>query len=241
MFLGVDDHRSVRTAPIGEGRRLLIVTGETYEPGTPGVEERFAELTGWLTGRFPSAEQPMFRWSAQDYTSADGVPFVGKLPGHDRVWVATGFGGWGMTNAMMAAALLTSRITGDVEPAWSGLYDPRRLHPVKEAGNLAKNALTVAKNVVAARVGPADATLDSLAPGQGAVVSLDGHRTAAYRDDDGGLHLVSATCTHLGCIVGFNDAEHTWDCPCHGSRFDVDGNILQGPALSPLKKSDRGG
>ena len=234
MFLGVDDDRSVRTAPYEGGQRLLIVTGETYKPGEAGVDERYARLTEWMTTHFPVASAD-FRWSAQDYTATDGVPFVGPYPGHDHVWVATGFGAWGMTNAMMAGALLTARITGDAEPPWAGLYDPRRLHPLKEAPSLARNAFTVTKNLVGERIGSPDTTVDKLAPGQGAVVSVDGTRTAAFRDDDGELHLVSATCTHQGCVVGFNDAERTWDCPCHGSRFGVDGEVLQGPAISALK------
>ncbi len=237
MFLGIDDDRSVRTAPLDGGRRLLIVTGETYQPGDGDIEQRYTALTVWAGERFP-IEGVAYRWSAQDYTSSDKVPFVGRFPGHDHVWVATGFGGWGMTNSMMSADLLTARITDGALPDWAELYDPHRLSPAKEASALAKAAGTVAKNLVGERLAKPDTTLDELAPGRGAIVKVGGRRCAAYRDETGALHTVSATCTHLGCVVGFNDADRTWECPCHGSRFDVDGAVLQGPALEPLAPID---
>jgi glycine/D-amino acid oxidase-like deaminating enzyme/nitrite reductase/ring-hydroxylating ferredoxin subunit len=235
MFIGTDDGRSVRTAPLDEGRRLLIVTGEIYQPGEGGVEDRFTALADWMRDQFPTADA-QYRWSAQDYATSDKIPFVGRYPGRDKVWVATGFGGWGMTNAMMSAHLLTARITGAAVPQWADLYDPHRLHPLTEAPSLVKAAATVMRNLVGERIGHPQATPADLEPSQGAVVTMDGQRCAAFRDDDGKLHTVSATCTHLGCIVGFNDADKTWECPCHGSRFDVDGAVLQGPALKPLPR-----
>nr|WP_308442760.1 (2Fe-2S)-binding protein [Catellatospora bangladeshensis] len=138
----------------------------------------------------------------------------------------------------MSADLLTARITDGALPDWAELYDPHRLSPAKEAPALAKAAGTVAKNLVGERLAKPDTTLDELAPGRGAIVKVGGRRCAAYRDETGALHTVSATCTHLGCVVGFNDADRTWECPCHGSRFDVDGAVLQGPALEPLAPVD---
>jgi glycine/D-amino acid oxidase-like deaminating enzyme/nitrite reductase/ring-hydroxylating ferredoxin subunit len=244
IFLGIDDGRSVRSTPLtgddgsaDPGRRLLIITGETYEPGAGDVEDRFTALEVWMRERFPTGGEH-YRWSAQDYTSSDRIPFVGRYPGRDRVWVATGFGAWGMTNAMMAADLLTARISDTPEPEWSELYDPRRLR-IAEVPMIAKAAATAVKNLVCQRItGPAT-TLEDLRPGHGGVVSIEGQRCAAFRDNDGELHTVSASCTHLGCIVGFNDADRTWECPCHGSRFDVDGAVLQGPALTPLPAIDQ--
>jgi Rieske Fe-S protein len=237
MFLGVDDDRSVRTSPLPGGGRLLIVTGETYKPGVADVDRRFGALLGWAQERFGIGEAA-YRWSAQDYTTTDGLPFIGRFPGHHHLWVATGFRGWGMTNSMVAATVLTGRILGTAPPDGADLYDPHRLHPFAEAPGLVKAAATVAKNLVGARITKPGRTVADLAPGQGDVVQADGKRCAAYRDDAGQVHAVEATCTHLGCIVGFNDAERTWECPCHGSRFDVDGTVLQGPALKPLPRID---
>jgi glycine/D-amino acid oxidase-like deaminating enzyme/nitrite reductase/ring-hydroxylating ferredoxin subunit len=231
--------RSVRTAPLDDGRRLLIVTGEHFTPGSGDVQDHYAALSTWAKEHFP-VEELTHQWAAQDYTTSDKVPFVGRFPGgHDHLWVATGFAGWGMTNAVMAARLLTARITGAAEPAWTELYDPGRLHPVVETPKVVKTVVNVVKDLIGKRTGPPEAeSVDHIAPGDGAVVEIDGERRAVYRDEDGHTHAVSATCTHLGCIVGFNDADKTWECPCHGSRFDTDGRVLQGPAVRPLAPQD---
>jgi glycine/D-amino acid oxidase-like deaminating enzyme/nitrite reductase/ring-hydroxylating ferredoxin subunit len=237
MYLTTEENtRSVRTAPLGGDQRLLIVTGESFTPGTGSVADRFERLADWTRQRFPVGE-PSYRWAAQDNDTTDGVPYIGRFhPGSRRVWVATGFGGWGMTNGVLAGRLLAARIQGE-EPPWTDLYDPVRLHPKAEAGTLLRNNLTVARHFVGDRIRPpshADSVAD-LAPGSGAVIRSGGRRCAVYRDPAGDLHAVSATCTHLGCLVTFNDAEHSWDCPCHGSRFGVDGAVLHGPATRPLE------
>jgi glycine/D-amino acid oxidase-like deaminating enzyme/nitrite reductase/ring-hydroxylating ferredoxin subunit len=235
--------RSVRTAPFGEGRRLLIVTGEKFKPGAPDegpVGKRFERLATWVRERF-GVDRLAYRWAAQDNDTTDGLPYVGPFhPGARHVHVATGFGGWGMSNGVMAGKLLAARITGDDLP-WAGLYDPRRLRPLQEAGPLLKAQASVARHFVTDRMRTSHVdTVAEIEPGTGAVVRIDGERCAVFRDDDGSLHAVSARCTHLGCIVHFNDAERTWECPCHGSRFTVDGGILHGPANRPLERRDAG-
>jgi nitrite reductase/ring-hydroxylating ferredoxin subunit len=234
--------RSVRTAPWDENHRLLIVTGEHFTPGTEDdVSGRYDRLIAWTREHFPRAEIT-HRWATQDNTTTDHVPFVGPFhPGADHVYVATGFGGWGMTNGVMSGRLLAASIAGE-ELAWTGLYDPRRLHPVQEAGPMLKLQATVAKHFIGDRFGgSAVGSVADLAPGTGAVLKVDGSRCAVFRDDDGTVHAVSARCTHLGCIVGFNDAERAWECPCHGSRFAVDGSVIQGPANRPLERRDVSG
>lgn len=228
--------RSVRTAPYGDGRRLLVVTGESFAPGAEDdVAGRWATLEDWTRERFPRAELA-YRWATQDTTSTDSLPFVGPFhPGATHVHVATGFGGWGMTNGVMTGRLLAASIAGEELP-WRDLYDPRRLHPRQEAPTMAKLQAKVAKHFVGDRIGTDLDDLAELAPGCGAIMKLDGDRCAVFRDDDGSVTAVSARCTHLGCIVGFNDAERAWECPCHGSRFAVDGTVLQGPANRPLAR-----
>ncbi|MER6677205.1 FAD-dependent oxidoreductase [Streptomyces sp. NPDC000983] len=231
--------RSVRTAPFGDGRRLLIVTGEHFTPGAADVEERFTRLSDWAEARFPDVKLT-HRWAAQDNDSTDSVPLVGPLrPGSRHAYVATGFGGWGLSGGIMAGQLLSNLIAGHpVE--WSGLYDPRRVASVvREGGSFLKHQAKVARHFVGDRVpsvsGP---TPEDIAPGDGAVVRVGAGGCAVHRDEDGQLHAVSATCTHLGCVVAFNRAEKAWECPCHGSRFAPDGEVLQGPAVRPLKKRD---
>ncbi|GAA2945263.1 FAD-dependent oxidoreductase [Streptomyces enissocaesilis] len=229
--------RSVRTAPYGEGRRLLIVTGEKFTPGAGRVGERYERLERWTTERFPDVRLT-HRWAAQDNEPTDGVPFVGALhPRARHAFVATGFNGWGMAGGVMSGKLLAARITGQKLP-WADLYDPVRLQPLKEAPSLLRFQAAAAGHFVGDRLpfvaggGPASA----IAPGEGAVVRSGARQLAVHRDDAGELHALSARCTHLGCIVRFNDAERAWECPCHGSRFGIGGEVLQGPAVRPLEK-----
>ena len=232
--------RSVRTAPYDDdaSQRLLIVTGEDFTPGTGDPAAGFARLDAWLHERFPSAGPTAYRWAAQDNSSTDTVPLIGPLrKGSRHTYVATGFGGWGMTNGVLAGQLLTALIAG-TPPVWAGLYDPRRLKSmVREAAGLLTAQAKVAKHFVGDRLttGHVDSVAE-IAPGSGAVVRIGGERCAVYRGPDGTAHAVSARCTHLGCLVSFNAAETSWECPCHGSRFDVEGAVLQGPAVLPLER-----
>jgi len=231
--------RSVRTAPLADGRRLLIVTGEDFTPGAADVAERYRRLDAWMHDRFPVGET-VYRWAAQDNDPSDRIAMVGPLhPGARHTYVATGFGGWGMTGGVMAGALLAGLIAGR-SPAWAELYDPGRVwSTLKEAPALLRQQAEVGLRFVGDRLRTTGVdTVADIAPGAGAVVRIGGRRCAVHRDDEGVVHAVSARCTHLGCLVAFNDAERTWDCPCHGSRFDVDGTVVHGPAVRPLEPRD---
>jgi len=239
MYVSIDeDLRSVRTSPLPDGKRLLIVTGAPFTPGSGPMQPRRAALEQWARDRFEVKEFEYF-WAAQDNRSTDHVPFVGPLHvGAQGVWVAAGFGGWGMSNGVMSGLLLAAWI-GGMKLDWSDLYDPRRLHPIREVGGLLRGAARSAQHLIADRLKPADAgSVDDVAPGQGRVIVSGGKRCAVYRDDDGTVHALSAACGHMGCVVGFNDDERTWECPCHGSRYAIDGSVLQGPTVKPLEKID---
>jgi glycine/D-amino acid oxidase-like deaminating enzyme/nitrite reductase/ring-hydroxylating ferredoxin subunit len=230
--------RSVRTAPAPDrpGERLLIVTGEKFDPAAGGVVERYERLADWTRTRF-GAGTLEYRWATQDNSTTDGLPYVGPFhPGARHVYVATGFGGWGMTNGVIAGQLLAAYITGSELPPEAELYDPRRLHPTREAETLLKMQASVAKHFVGDRFRKSHRdSIADIPAGSAAVVRVGGERCAVYRDQSGVVHAVSATCTHLGCMVAFNDAERAWECPCHGSRFGIDGTVLQGPANHPLE------
>lgn len=230
--------RSVRTAPYAPGRRLLIVTGDGFAPGDGNVTEHYERLAAWTGERFPDAEI-IYRWSAQDSGTPDNISCIGPFHARaDHVYVATGFAGWGMTNGVLAGQLLARLITGDA-PEWAEMYDPRRFHPGKETGSLISQQAKVIKHFVGDRIKLSHVdSVEDIPPGGGAVLRVNGERCAVYRDPDGHLHAVSATCTHLGCIVHFNDADPGWECPCHGSRFGTDGSVLDGPANRPLDAMD---
>ncbi|MCT2593223.1 FAD-dependent oxidoreductase [Streptomyces sp. N2-109] len=239
MYITAEENkRSVRTAPgHTDGTRLLIVTGESFLPGTADAGERFQRLVAWTAERFPGAGIS-HRWAAQDNDPTDTVPCIGLLhPKARHTYVATGFGGWGMTGGVLAGKLLAALINRDERPPWTDLYDPwRPRSTMREWPALLAHQATVARHLVGDRLhspSHADST-EEIAPGTGAVVRMGGRHCAVYRDEDGATHTVSARCTHLGCLVAFNPGEKTWECPCHGSRFDVDGAVLEGPAVRPL-------
>lgn len=235
--------RSVRTAPypFGKGRRLLIVSGEKFVPGTSGqgsVAARYERLAAWTYERFPDARLA-HRWATQDNDTADRVPYIGAFhPASRHTWVAAGFGGWGMASGVLAGRLLSAYVLGGPLPPWAGLYEPRRLRP-RDAPALLRFQSTVAGRFVADRLRPSHAdSVEEVVPGTGAIVRIRGRRCAVHRSAEGEVHMVSPRCTHLGCLVRFNDEEVAWECPCHGSRFGIDGEVIQGPATRPLERRD---
>ncbi|MEX0172974.1 FAD-dependent oxidoreductase [Streptomyces sp. LMG1-1-1.1] len=238
-----DGKRSVRTAPLPDGGRLLIVTGEAFRPGTgEDTEAGYARLQNWSKQHFPDVTIT-HRWAAQDNSATDTLPLIGVMPtSGENVYVATGFAGWGMTGGVMAGTVIAALVRGEREP-WTDLYAPGRLgSALRSAPELLKDQWETGKHFVKDRLETfgdgTDGPVRDLRPGEGTVVRGKGGPCAVHRDDQGVLHAVSAVCTHLGCLVAFNNAERTWECPCHGSRFGVDGEILQGPALSPLEPRD---
>jgi glycine/D-amino acid oxidase-like deaminating enzyme/nitrite reductase/ring-hydroxylating ferredoxin subunit len=240
MYLSTEQPtHSVRVTEDGDGL-LLIVGGEGHPTGRAHDQaERFERLEAWTRERF-GANDFTHRWAAQDYTSTDRVPFIGRFtPASRRLWVATAFGAWGMTNGTLSGLLLADLITG-VDNPWAKVYDPSRIGPVtQKATSFVKENLAVAKQLVGGYVTPGDVgSADEIGPGEATVIRTGLGKAAVYRDDGGTVHAVSAKCTHLGCVVGWNSGEKSWDCPCHGSRFDVDGNVLNGPAVKPLGPVD---
>ena len=176
-------------------------------------------------------------WSAHDYIPADGLPYIGRLRrGDERLHVATGFAKWGLTKGTIAARIITDAIVGRPNP-WASLYDTRRWTPRASAKSLASENGRVARRFVADRVRPRSAG-EELAPGEGAVVRVGLRHQAVYRDESGNTHVLSARCPHLGCLVAWSEADKTWECPCHGSRFAAEGGLLQGPATTGLARHE---
>ncbi|WP_158895415.1 FAD-dependent oxidoreductase [Amycolatopsis anabasis] len=235
MYLDERTHRSVR-AFAANAESLAIVGGAHYRTGARvDVAARYAELADWATARI-GLRRITHRWSAHDMSTPDSVPFVGRYhPFARHLWVATGFGQWGMTGGTAAGLLLRDLLLDKENPA-TGLYDPNRFD-LRSAPAVVKDNATVANYFAGDHLralGKSD--VDDLAPGTARVARTGATVVAAYRSPEGELHTVGAHCTHLGCLVAFNNAERTWDCPCHGSRFEVDGTVIQGPATRPLRK-----
>ncbi len=241
-----DPYHYVRLQTVTDGagsnasHDVLIVGGEDHKTGQASdMDERYRRLEAWARERFPMIESLDYRWSGQVFETVDGLGYIGLNPGDkENVYIATGDSGMGMTHGTIAGILLTDLITGHKNP-WTKLYNPSRLK-IGALGEFAKENANVAEQYTDwAAAGEVDST-DKIKPGEGALVQRGLKKVAAYRDDAGKLFECSAVCTHLGCVVNWNGSEKTWDCPCHGSRFDTGGKVIQGPAISDLARAGEG-
>lgn len=230
-----DPSRSVRGATEADGSARIVAIGESFEQGTGEEAAYFTGLEDWI-GRHFKVRAMTHRWGNMDYESPDGVPYVGRLhrlSGH--LWTATGFGAWGLTNGVAAGRMISDAIIGKRNP-WLGLFDATRLTQKGGLGEMLKRNLHVGQ-MWAGRLKPAPADEGAvLDPGEGAVLRRGGRKVALARDGDGTLHAVSAICPHMGCVLAWNAVERSWDCPCHGSRFDIQGRLLHGPAVKDLEQ-----
>lgn len=231
----LDPYHYVRTA--GEDDDLLIVGGEDHKTGqADDAETRFARLDVWMRERFPMALEIVNRWSGQVMETVDGLAYIGRDPADENVYVATGDSGMGMTHGTIAGIIITDLIHGVAVP-WADLYDAKR-KPVKAAAAYAKENANVAWQYTD-WIKPGEVpSVDDIVAGRGAVVRRGIHKIAVYRDEAGVAHEMSAKCTHLGCAVRWNPLERTWDCPCHGSRFDALGHVVSGPAVLDLAPAE---
>jgi glycine/D-amino acid oxidase-like deaminating enzyme/nitrite reductase/ring-hydroxylating ferredoxin subunit len=217
---------------------LLIVGGEDHKTGQASdQEERYGRLEEWARQHLPRLGRVTFRWSGQVMEPIDGVAFIGRNPSDaDNVYIATGDSGMGITHGTIAGILLTDLILGRENP-WAKLYDPSR-KTLRAADEFLSENLNVAKQYAEWLTGGESRSLEDIPAGTGAVIRQGLSKLAIYRDGSGAAHVFSAVCPHLGCLVTWNGAEKTWDCPCHGSRFACTGAVVNGPAnkgLEPLK------
>jgi glycine/D-amino acid oxidase-like deaminating enzyme/nitrite reductase/ring-hydroxylating ferredoxin subunit len=228
--------RSVRT--IRDGERILVqVGGEGHKLGDEDdPTRRYRTLEEYLGEHWPQAGPVEYRWSTQDYMSVDRVPYIGQLRRTSaHVFTATGFSKWGMTGGTLAAMLLSDRILGRENP-WAELYDAKRIKPKASLKRFVAGNRAAAYHFVADRLRSDDVDIESLGPGDGAIVRKGARKRAVYRDELGALHVLSPVCRHLYCHVIWNPAEQSWDCPCHGSRYSGEGEVIQGPTVKPLKR-----
>lgn len=223
----------------GGATEMLIVGGEDHKTGQPGREdgeERYRRLEIWARERVPQAGEALYRWSGQIMEPADGLAFIGRFSA-DNVYVATGDSGHGLTHGTIAGRLIADLMAGRENP-WAKVYDPYRTL-LAAVGQVAAENLNVLPQYGKWITGGEAGGPRDIPPGEGRVIRRGFRKVAAYRDDEGRLHAMSAVCPHLGCIVAWNGTEKTWDCPCHGSRFSAEGRVLNGPAntdLEPIRK-----
>ena len=212
----------------------LLVGGEGHLTGSEEAQpERYEALERFAREHFDVVDVP-YRWSTQDAMPADKLPYIGQYtPTSTHLLVASGFQKWGMTSATIAASMLADRVAGRENP-YAAVFDPNRI-TVRSAPKVVKSQLWAARHIVGDRLTPAEAqSTEDVPAGEARVVRSGLKKLGVYRDENGDPHAVSLRCTHLGCLLHFNAAERSWDCPCHGSRFDIDGAVLAGPAIHPL-------
>jgi nitrite reductase/ring-hydroxylating ferredoxin subunit len=229
-----DPYHYVRLAEHG---KLLIVGGEDHKVGqSQAPEQSWERLEQWTRDRFAGLGETRYRWSGQIWEPADGLAFIGRNPGRaDNIYLCTGDSGNGITHGALAGLLLSDLILGQENP-WSEVYDPsRKITQPRAAREFVKENFNVAL-----RYGewllPGAKAAEKIEPGHGAVVRKGVRRVAVYVDELNARHECSAVCPHLGCLVSWNRAERSWDCPCHGSRFDPYGRVLTGPARRDLQR-----
>jgi Rieske Fe-S protein len=219
---------------VGDGE-ILIVGGEDHKTGQDDdPDPRFSRLIEWSRNHFPGLGNVKYRWSGQVMEPVDGLAYLGRNPGDDNVYVITGDSGHGMTHGTLGGLIVSDLIAGRENP-WAALYDPAR-KTLRAAGTFIDENTNVVGHLVKDWMVRGDTKeRNAIAPGTGAIVRDGLKLLAVYRDDHGRFHERSAACTHLGCVVQWNDVERSWDCPCHGSRFGPDGTVLNGPAAKTAR------
>lgn len=240
LYYGVGDGGySFRPLPDG-----LLLGGGNHKSGHEGTRRHYRQLEDvsatWYPERVVTA-----KWSAQDCMTHDGIPYVGRyrqLEASDahpagRVLLATGFNKWGMTGSMAAAGILADEIAGEPNP-YAELFSPSRFDPGMKMKKFFIETADMLKNYIGGYFEVPEKELKNVPPGEGRILTVGGERVGVYRDEDGTLHTVKPVCTHLGCILEWNQDEKSWDCPCHGSRYDYTGHILNSPAVRPLEQPD---
>ncbi|MFC7370309.1 FAD-dependent oxidoreductase [Fictibacillus iocasae] len=227
--------RSLRDTPDVNGGKIVLISGESHKTGQGVSTIKHYEALEQYTRDTFGIQEFSFRWSAQDLTTLDKVPYIGFHS--DNYLIATGFRKWGMTNSGVAAKLLTDLIMKR-ENKYKELYDPSRFRADPSVKKFIQENADVAKHLISGKIERPHKHPEDLNKDEGSLVRVNGKRCGGYRDADGRLHVVDTTCTHLGCETEWNSGDRTWDCPCHGSRFSFDGKVVEGPAKEPLGKVD---
>lgn len=237
MFISIEEQGKSINLYETEGRKMILIGGGKHKVGQGKEDKEYYEILKEFARKNFGVKDFEYQWSAQDYIPSDHVPYIGYLNlDYNNVYVATGFAKWGMSNGTVAAMVLSDMIT-------SNLSEKDNIFSIDRKGvinyEFIKENINMAFEYIKSKITTGDKNFPEN-PGEGKVVTVDASKYGAYIDEDKNLYLVDVTCTHLGCELKFNKEEKTWDCPCHGSRFDYKGNVLEGPATNPLKSYGRG-
>jgi Rieske Fe-S protein len=238
MYVSADKPtRSLRSATIN-GEEMVLIVGEDHKTGQ-GIDtlEHYKALEAFGQQIF-GLEDIVYRWSAQDLITLDKIPYIGEITSDQpNILIATGYRKWGMSNGTAAALLFRDMIL-DKKNKYQNLYTPSRFYAHPSLKNFLVQNANVVGHLIKGKLEVPDKDTKDLSNGEGAIITIKGHRKGAYKDEEGKLHIVDTTCTHIGCEVEWNHGDRTWDCPCHGSRFSYTGEVIEGPAEKPLQRYD---
>ncbi|WP_404447191.1 FAD-dependent oxidoreductase [Sutcliffiella horikoshii] len=239
MYLSADKPtHSIRSATGPDGKKLLLLGGHGHPTGQNDrdTSTHYEKLAHFGSKYFDIEDIP-FHWSSQDIFSLDNLPYIGPVKkGTENVLIATAYAKWGMTNGTIAACILKDSILNK-DNLYKDLFHPSRSEvDYSNTKTFVKENATVAKELIKGKIKRESRSIEELKHDAGGIIQLDGKKVGAYKDKEGTCHLVKPTCTHMGCDVVWNDAERSWDCPCHASRFSYKGDVLEGPATKPLKR-----
>ncbi len=239
MYISVEEPRtSFRSTPWNKGELVLVGQGSHRTGSAEDHLAYYRDLENFVKEIYKGSTIE-YRWSTQDNITVDGLPYIGKITREsEHVYIGTGFGKWGMSNGTLSAMMITDMIKGRPSP-WAELYDPSRFKPLASAKELTSHMLTAAKELISGYISSSPSKKpEELKNDEGALMSYKGEEIGAYRDSTGKLYKVSPICKHMGCPLMWNNAEKSWDCTCHGSRYNFNGEVIQGPAVTGLDKKD---
>ena len=233
MYIAAEESGHSFRNQMSKNGELILVGGEKHKTGqVKDTSKNYEALIDFSNENFTVEDIP-YRWSTQDCMTLDGLPFVGHFTSKTpNMYIATGYGKWGMTNSIASSMILRDLIVRGKSP-WQDVYNPSRQTIAASAKNFVVQSINVAENLIGGKIAALPEKVE-IKPDKGEIIEENGERAGAYRDEQGTLHVVDTTCTHLGCEVNWNSAEKSWDCPCHGSRFSYEGDIIEGPAVKPL-------
>ncbi|MFB4158489.1 FAD-dependent oxidoreductase [Geomicrobium sp. JSM 1781026] len=238
MYLNPEDPvRSIRKMSF-RGEELLLIGGEQHKTGQGRATSSHYEALETFANKHFGIERIVDRWSAQDLTTIDKLPYIGRMSdAHPNVYVSTGYRKWGMTTGTLAAMILSDAVHLK-QNRYASLYSPNRFYANPSIATFLRENLNVSKHLLLGKLDLTNQSLDDLNTNEAIVFKHNGQRKGAFKDTENHIHIVDTTCTHLGCEVAWNDGDHTWDCPCHGSRFSYTGDVIEGPAETPLQTHD---
>ena len=237
MYINVEEPKfSFRTAMDNNNNKILLIGGAGHKTGenvtykeTYGIlEEKAKEL-------YKDAKVK-YKWSTRDAITLDKIPYIGEYSSlYKNMYVATGFNKWGMTSSNVAANIITEKIKGNGS-IYEEVFKAERLNPIKNKGEVKNMLVDSVKGIIGDRIKEEKIDIEDIENNSGGVVDIDGEKVGIYKDENGKIYEIDPVCTHFGCILEWNDADKTWDCPCHGSRFDKYGNNMYGPAIKDINK-----